>query len=192
MDNKNFNIILTGVGGQGIITLVSILDSACLIEGYDIKSSELHGLSQRGGSVIIHVRFGKKINSPLISKGGADLIIGLESMEALRDADFLNSNTVFLVNNHSMPFEGHLPEKDVLESLKKIAGKNLHLVPASKICQEELQKEVLSGIYLLGYAVYKNLIPLKAESVLKAIETTIPEKYWDINIKAFNLAKNHD
>ena len=189
--DKNFNIIVTGVGGQGIITLVSILDSACLIEGYDIKSSELHGLSQRGGSVIIHARFGKKINSPLVPKGKADLIIGLESMEALRDADFANSKTIFLVNKLSMPFAGHLPENEVLKSLKKIAGKNLHLVEASKICQEELQKEVLSGVYLLGYAVYKNLFPLKPEFVLQAIREVIPEKYQEINIKAFNLANDN-
>ena len=84
MTNKNFNIILTGVGGQGIITLLSVIDEAAFVEGYDIKSSELHGLSQRGGSVEAHIRFGKKVYSPMVSNGKADLIIALEALEALR------------------------------------------------------------------------------------------------------------
>jgi len=186
---ETFNTIITGVGGQGIITLVSILDQACLLQGYDVKSSELHGLSQRGGSVITHIRFGKKVNSPMVSKGQADLIIGLELMEILRDADFANIKTSFLVNKISMQFAGHMKDEEIIEKLQKVAGKNLHLVPASDICKEKLQKEVLSGVYLLGYAVYNGLLPLKPESVLGAIKELVPEKYLDMNIKAFNLAK---
>lgn len=83
-DIKNFNIILVGVGGQGIITLTRILAQAALIERYDVKTSELHGLSQRGGSVEAHVRFGAKIYSPLVKRAGADLIISLEIQETLR------------------------------------------------------------------------------------------------------------
>jgi len=78
MTNKTFNIIISGVGGQGVITLLSLIDEASFIEGYDVKSSELHGLSQRGGSVEAHIRFGKKVYSPLISLGSADLVISLE------------------------------------------------------------------------------------------------------------------
>ena len=76
---KDFNIIISGVGGQGIITLTRILTEAALIEKYDIKSSELHGRSQRGGSVESHIRFGRKIYSPLVKRGGSDLIISLEA-----------------------------------------------------------------------------------------------------------------
>ena len=189
MANNTFNIVITGVGGQGIITLVSILDEACLLQGYDVKSSELHGLSQRGGSVVTHIRFGKKVYSPMVSAGQADLILSLELMETLRVIDFSSSKTVFLVNKYSMGFDGHLPEKEILESLDKAAKKNLHLVLASETCKRDIDREVLAGVYLLGYAVFKKLIPLQPESVLKAIEGVIPEKYKEINIKAFNLAK---
>lgn len=186
---ETFDLIITGVGGQGIITLVTLLDQACLEQGYDIKSSELHGLSQRGGSVVTHVRFGKKVYSPMVAFKRADLIIGLEIMETIRDFAYADSKTIFLINKHIMGFSGYLPEEEIMDKLGKEAGKNLHLVPASEICTEKLQKEVLSGVYLLGYASYKKLIPLKPEFVLKAMETVIPEKYREMNIKAFNLAK---
>lgn len=185
--NKNFNLIITGVGGQGLITLLQIIDEAAFFEGYDVKSSELHGLSQRGGSVLAHIRFGKKIYSPLIERGGADLIISLELLEGLRESVFANQKTNILINKNMMPFLGGLPEEEILEKLPK---ENLYLVPASQICREKLSKEVVSSIYLLGCAVFKNLIPLKEESVVKAIEKIIPEKYRDLNIKAFKLA--HD
>ena len=189
---ENFNLILTGVGGQGIITLVSILDEACLNQGYDVKSSELHGLSQRGGSVIIHVRFGKKVYSPLVSLGRADLIIGLELVETLKDAYFAGPKTAFLVNEYSMGYPGYPAKPEILDSLSKIAKGRLHIIQASEICKKELDKEVVAGIYLLGYAVKNNLIPLKKESFEKALETVIPSKYLDLNLKAFNLAFNHD
>lgn len=187
---ETFNLILTGVGGQGIITLVSILDEACLVQGYDIKSSELHGLSQRGGSVITHVRFGKKVYSPMVSKGRADLIISTELLETLRDSHFADSKTIFLVNKNTVGFAGYLPESEILGALSKIAKNNFHIVNASDICKKELGKDVLAGVYLLGYATYKKLIPLKPEFILRAIESVIPEKYREINIKAFNLAND--
>lgn len=189
MINKNFNLIITGVGGQGIITLLSLIDEAAFIEGYDIKSSELHGLSQRGGSVLAHIRFGKKVYSPLVEQGQADLIIGLELLEGLRALSFSNKETNVLINKYSLPILGGLPMEKIIKRLEENTNKKLHLIPASDICKEKLGKEVVSTIYLLGYAVYKNLIPLKEESVLKAIENIIPKKYQELNIKAFQLAK---
>lgn len=189
MNNKVFNLIITGVGGQGLITLVSILDQACLNEGYDVRSSELHGLSQRGGSVQVHLRFGKKVFSPLVMQGKADLIISTEMSEALKSAIFASVRTKFLVNEHSVPYLGGLKKEELVEKLKQEAKNNLYLVPASEICQQKLQKEVLAGIYLLSYACYKNLMPLKPEFLKKAIDQVIPSKYLEMNKKAFELAK---
>lgn len=186
--NNNFNIIITGVGGQGLITLVSIINEAAFISGFDVRSSELHGLSQRGGSVVVHIRFGKKVYSPMVALGQANLIIGLELLEGLRGAQFAGPKTSFLINKYSLPFISGLPENEILINLEKIAGDNLHLVLASETCKKELQKEVVSGIYLLGYAVNKKLIPIAAKSFLQALEKTIPQKYLELNKKAFNLA----
>jgi indolepyruvate ferredoxin oxidoreductase beta subunit len=186
----NFNIIVNGVGGQGIITLLSLIDEAALIEGFDIKSSELHGLSQRGGSVETHIRFGKKIHSPLVTNGEANLIISLEMLEALRETSKSGKNTKFLVNDYVLPFLGIPKKEEILKGLQKVAKNKLYLVPASQICKDKLQNEVVSALYLLGYAVYKNLLPLKEDSVLMAIKSVIPQKYQELNIKAFQLA--HD
>lgn len=187
MQNKIFNIIISGVGGQGVITLLFLIDEAAFIEGYDVRSSELHGLSQRGGTVEAHVRFGKKVHSPLISFVPADLIISLEMLEGLRQLAKAGQNTKFLINEYYLPFQGSLTKEEIKNHLNKIEDK-LYLAPASEICKEKLQNEVVSTIYLLGYAVHKKLIPIKKESVLKAMENIIPEKYLELNKKAFQLA----
>jgi len=180
------NIILTGVGGQGIITLLQVIDEAAFIEGYDIKSSELHGLSQRGGSVEAHIRFGKKVYSPMVSNGDADLIIALEGLEGLRESAKAGKQTKILVNDYFLPFIGSLAKEEIIKQLKA-SKKDFHLVPASKECKDKLQNEVVCTIYLLGYAVSRKLIPLKKESVIAAIKNVIPEKYLELNIKAFKL-----
>ena len=187
--NKTFNIIIAGVGGQGLITLNNIIAKAAFYDGYDVKTSELHGLSQRAGSVETHLRFGKKVYSPLIVAGKADLVLGLEITEGLRAVRFLNPKTIFIVNDNYVSFLENIPKKEIEKKLKSSAGKNLRLIPASEICEKELGKEVVSSVYLLGYCVFKKLIPLKPESVLKAIEETIPERYLELNIKAFESAK---
>ena len=192
--NKEFNIIIVGTGGQGLITLLKITAEAALAEGYNVKTSELHGLSQRGGSVGVHIRFGKKIHSPLVSKGKADLILGLEMQECLKATYFANRKTIFLINKYFIPilFQRPLPEKEIINILKKFS-KNIFLVPATEICQKELKNKVIAGIYLLSLAVFKNLIPLSTRSILKAIKKTIPEKYFKLNKRAFKLAKqNYD
>jgi indolepyruvate ferredoxin oxidoreductase beta subunit len=188
MEN-NFKITIVGVGGQGIITLISLIAEAAFVEGYDVKSSELRGLSQRGGSVDAQIIFGKKVYSPLIPQGRADLIMGLEMLEGLRGTVYANKEADFLVNDYVLPFLGILKKEEILSKLQETAKNKLYMVPASQICKDKLQNEVVSTIYLLGYAVYKNLIPLKEESVLTAIKNVMPEKYQELNIKAFQLAK---
>ncbi|XOB41461.1 MAG: indolepyruvate oxidoreductase subunit beta [Candidatus Nealsonbacteria bacterium] len=189
---EKFNMLIVGTGGQGQITLLQILAQAALFEGKEIRTSELHGLSQRGGSVEVHIRFGKKIHSPLILLGEADLILGLEMQEALKAYSFANSGTTFLLNKKiiSISLAKSLSEKEILKCLKKIS-KNIILVPAEEICQEKLGAKVVAGIYLISLASFKNLIPIKPNSILKAINKIIPKKYLELNKKAFKLAKTY-
>jgi len=188
---KEFNTLIVGTGGQGQITLLQILAEAALFEGYDVKTSELHGLSQRGGSVEVHLRFGKNIYSPLISRGKANLILGLEMQEALKAYLFANPKTTFLMNKEiiSIPLEKNLTEKNILKNLKKIT-KNVFLIPATEICQKGVGNKVVAGVYLLSLASFKKLIPIKPASILKAIKKIIPKKYLELNLKTFNLAKS--
>jgi indolepyruvate ferredoxin oxidoreductase beta subunit len=186
-----FNMLIVGTGGQGQITLLQVLAEAALIENLDFKSSELHGLSQRGGSVEVHIRFGKQIYSPMVSAGKADLILGLEMQESLMAANFAGLKTNFLVNKYivPIPLQKNLSEKELLDQLKRI-GKDVFLVPATEICQKELGTNVVAGIYLISLAAFKKLIPLKPDSILKAMKKIIPEKYLELNLKALNLAFN--
>ena len=187
---EQFNIIIVGTGGQGLITLLQIIAEASLAEGYDVRTSELHGLSQRGGSVEVHVRFGKKIYSPLASAARADLILGLEMQECLGAVYFANPKTNFLINKYiiPIPLQKSLSDNQILSTLKKIS-KNINLVPAAEICQKEFGTNVVAGIYLLSRASFRNLIPLKPNSILKAIKEVIPEKYLKLNQKTFDLAE---
>jgi len=187
---EQFNMIIVGTGGQGLITLLQIISEAAVFEGYNVRTSELHGLSQRGGSVEVHIRFGKKIHSPMVAQGKAGLVLALEEQEVLNGLYFANSKTNFLINQFviPIPLKKPLTETEILSQLKK-ASKNIHLVPAEKICQEKLGNSVVSGIYLISLAAFNGLIPLKPLSIQKAIKKLIPEKYLELNLKAFELVK---
>lgn len=191
---NNFNILITGVGGQGLITLVDVLTKAILVDGKDVKSSELHGLSQRGGAVAVYISMGKKVFSPLFKKGDADLILGLDLLEGLRSCSFANKETKILINNKFVPLaqgtKNTITKDEIILKLKEIAKDNLKLVEAWQICQEKLGKEILATMYLLGYAVYNGYLNIKPESVLVGMEKAIPPKYFEMNKQAFLLAKN--
>jgi len=187
---KKFNILIVGTGGQGQITLLQILTEAALSEGYDIKTSELHGLSQRGGSVEVHLRFGKKIYSPLVSQRKADLIIGLEMQECLKASYYASSKTNFMINKYfvPIPLQKIIPEDIILKNLKKFT-KNIEVVPATEICQKKLGTNVVAGVYLISLSAFKKLIPLNPRTILKSIKKIIPEKYLELNLRTFELAK---
>lgn len=189
MRNKTFNIIITGIGGQGLITLLQLIAQAALDAGFDIKTSELHGLSQRGGSVKVHIRFGKEVFSPMVAQGKADLVLALETQEALAGAEFASKNTVFLVNDYQTPtLDDTMPKAEIAKNLKTIT-KRVSFIEAADICQKEFGKDVTAGVFLLGYASYRKMIPLTAELILKTIKKIMPEKYWDLNIGTFELSK---
>ncbi len=189
--NKTFNIVAVGVGGQGIITLTRVLATAAMLEGFDVKTSELHGLSQRGGSVETHIRFGESVYSPLVKQGGADLIISLEFQEAFKACYYgsRENGTVILVNNHVIPILGGKKTISIEQNpseLRKFSNKVIFF-PATKVVEKEIGNPVLAGTLLLSVAVFKRLIPLKPDSLLNAIKEVIPGKYLQINKKAFKL-----
>jgi len=195
MAKNSFNIVMVGVGGQGLITITKILAQAALNQKLDVKSSELHGLSQRGGSVETSLRFGKKIYSPLIKQGGADLIISLEVQEALKSCYYASkeSKSLFLVNDFLKPIPGESapPKKKILKVLERFSKKVI-LIEANTLCKEKIGKAVLAGVFMISLASFKNLIPLEAQSVLKAIKKQIPEKYLELNLKTFKLARDYN
>lgn len=189
---RDFNGIIVGTGGQGQITLLQVLAQAARFENLDLKTSELHGLSQKGGPVEVHFRFGKDIFSPLVKEGGADLIISLEKQEALRACYYASkeAKTVFLVNDLLLPILGQKPfaKEEISKVLNKFSEKTI-FVPASEICQKELGAAIAAGIFLISLASFNGLLPLKPSSVKKAIQKNIKAKYLELNLKIFELAR---
>ena len=193
---KEFNVIVAGVGGQGAITLMRIIAEAALKQGYDVKTSELHGLAQRGGSVPTQIRFGDKIYSPLVMEGEAHLIIAMEPVEAMRACYFASkeNKTVFLVNSYSIiPLSVPILKmkypslEEIKENLQDFSNRVIILDAAEKV-KKITGNIVMSNIYILGYAVANGLLPLKKENLLRAIEEIVPKKYIEENKKAFGLA----
>jgi Pyruvate:ferredoxin oxidoreductase and related 2-oxoacid:ferredoxin oxidoreductases, gamma subunit len=130
-ESKTFNCVIVGTGGQGLITLLEILAEAAVESGLDAKTSELHGLSQRGGSVEVHIKFGKKVWSPLVEAKKADLIVGLEMQECLKAAYFAGPQTQYLINKTEVMIPGKplLAEDEIIGNLKKFTKKSKWSMP---------------------------------------------------------------
>lgn len=184
-----FNLILAGYGGQGVMSLVEIIGKAAMEEGYEVKSAEVHGLSQRGGSLQCHLRFGKKIFSPLVRKSGADLIISLELLEAWRACYYANKNTVILTEKKLLnpdPISQKIKPEHVLEKIEKVA--KVEAINASDIVKKIAGETTMVNIFMLGVALKKNFLPLKKENVWGAISSKIRPQFLEINKKVFEEA----
>jgi indolepyruvate ferredoxin oxidoreductase beta subunit len=190
---EQFNIVIVGTGGQGLITLLQVIAEAALAGGYDVKTSELHGLSQRGGSVEVHIRFGKKIYSPMVPLGEADLVIALELQESLRAIKFINPKSNFLISDQIIPIPSQktLETKEIISLVAK-TSKNVKLLPAFSLCKEKFGTGVMAGIYLISFAAFKGILPLSTQLILEAVKKVIPSKYLDLNIKTFDLARDYE
>ncbi len=192
---KEFNIVISGIGGQGVLTLQNIIAEAALKQGYDVRTSELHGLSQRGGGISSHIRFGNKIYSPLVLEGGADLIISLEPLEALRACYYASkkNKTVFLINSEKILPISVTVLKEKYPSLKEIEkmlngfSSKVITLDASEAVEKETGDVVTTNIFMLGYACGKKLIPIKRELILETMKEVISEKYFELNKKVFEL-----
>lgn len=179
------NILLVGVGGQGTILASKILSAGLVEAGYDVKMSEIHGMSQRGGNVSTQVRFGEEVFSPIIGKGEADVIVAFEKMEALRWLEYLKPEGRMVINDYEIPSGpiqmgvAKYPE-GILGELKSKA--NVSVFGASAIA-EQLGNSKTMNIVLLG-ALTKAL-SLPDVDWEGAIRSNVKKNFVDINIKAF-------
>ena len=183
------NIILAGVGGQGILTIAAVLDTAALDCNLNIKQSEVHGMSQRGGAVQSHVRISdKEIFSDLIPQGKADMIISVEPMESLRYLPFLKKNGYLITDSN--PFNNITDYPELNELYEEInSHPNCILIDGKKIAKD-LGNSKATNIVLLGAA--SNLLPFSDESLQNAIKTLFERKGERIvnkNIQAFLKGK---
>ncbi len=184
------NIMIVGVGGQGTLLASRILGNLAIKQGYDVKVSEVHGMSQRGGSVVTYVKYGKKVYSPVIDKGEADIILAFEMLEAMRALPYLKKGGRMIANTqHMNPMPVITGAMEYPENIEqKLSEKiNLITVDALSLANEagniKAVNVVLIGLLAKSMEIDKNIW-------LDTIAETVPAKFLEINLKAFEMGYN--
>ena len=188
----NKSIMIVGVGGQGTLLASRILGSALLSKGYDVKVSEVHGMSQRGGSVVTYVKYGEKVYSPVIGEGEADLILAFEQLEAARWLSCLKKDGKVVVNTQkidpmSVVIGDSVYPEGVIDAVKN-AGTSVVELDALPLAVEAGSPKAVN-VVLIG-AMAKNT-DIDKEIWLDAVKACVPEKFLELNLKAFELGYSH-
>lgn len=186
------DIVFSGVGGQGVVVLSDIYCEAAILEGFDVGKAEIHGMAQRGGSIVAYARIGTKVESPLIETGKADVVVGFEILETARALPMLKTNGTVVVNMKYIPpncmVAGAKPQKSedlmALLSVKAL----VHEVDGVGIA-EKLGNMLVVNTILLGALSALPEIPVKRDSFEQAIAGRLKEKYIKLNLKAFQLGR---
>ena len=185
------NIMIVGVGGQGTLLASKLLGYVLMQQGYDVKVSEVHGMSQRGGSVVTYVRFGDKVYSPVIDKGEADYILSFEKLEALRWLEYLKTGGQIITNTQEvdpMPvITGAMQYPDnIIEKLES-AGAKVDAKDFLSIAEEAGSAKAVNIVLMGRLSDYFKDIPYEVWD--KAIDEIVPEKYRELNHKALKLGR---
>lgn len=182
------NVLLTGVGGQGVVLASTVLAQVAMAEGYDVKQSEVHGMAQRGGSVTSHFRFGDKVWSPLVPKGSADLLMAFEALEGLRYVSWLKPEGVLVYNalriNPSPVSAGLATYPEDVDSLIRSAWPQAKCVSANDLAARAGTVKA-ANVAMLG-AIAPTL-PFAHETWEAVIRQAVPPKTIDVNLEAFRL-----
>lgn len=190
MDTKN--IMIVGVGGQGTLLASKMLGYVLLQRGYDVKVSEVHGMSQRGGSVVTYVRYGKKVYSPVIDKGEADVIISFEKLEAARWLEFLKKDGTIITNTQEvepMPvITGAAAYPENLIEKMQAAGAKVDAKDFLSIAQEAGSAKAVNIALMGRLSTY--FPEISDEQWQDAVEKIVPPKFLDLNRKAFEAGRN--
>jgi indolepyruvate ferredoxin oxidoreductase beta subunit len=191
MNGKVTNILLVGVGGQGILVASEIISEALMLAGFDVKKSEVHGMAQRGGSVVSHVRFGEKVFSPIIADGEADILVGFELLEAYRYLSLLKKCGRVVVNNLkinppsvSLGLESY-PE-ELAEKIRNFYPESI-LVDGIELAKNAGSVKTMNTV-LIG--AISGLSGVDENYWINAIEKMVPAKTLEMNKKAFELGRN--
>jgi indolepyruvate ferredoxin oxidoreductase beta subunit len=193
---KEFNIVLAGVGGQGTLLAAEILGTAAMQEGLNVRVSEIHGMAQRGGAVVSTVRIGENVLAPTVSEGQADVLLGFEPLETLRNMQFASEKTLVVMSDEKIP-PTELSAKNIkYPSMKDILAKihrftkNVIIVETAKLAREA-GNVLTQNIVLIGALAAAGKLPIKKESLKEALKELVPPKHLQVNIKAFELGYDY-
>jgi len=184
------NIVLAGVGGQGVLLLAEILGESAMKAGYNVRVSEIHGMAQRGGAVVSDVRIGEKAMAPTVLEGTADAIVGLEPMEALRNIKFANKKTLVFINTTIVKSSGvsrsqSYPSLESMLNKIKLFTTNTVTIDATGIAIRLGNPNVLNIVMLGGLSAIGKL-PIKREVLHDTIKESVSARFVEINMKAFD------
>ena len=192
MSNSVKNIMIVGVGGQGTLLASKLLGYVLMQQGYDVKVSEVHGMSQRGGSVVTYVRFGDKVYSPVIDKGEADVIISFEQLEAARWVEFLKKDGVIITNTQKMEpmpvITGAAEYPEGLIEKLTAAGAKVDAKDFLALAEEAGSSKAVNIALMGRFSTY--FPDITDEQWQDAIEKNVPAKFLELNRKAFELGRN--
>lgn len=183
------SVILVGVGGQGAILTAKILINGVMSKGYDVKMSEVHGMSQRGGSVSTQVHFGDKVYAPVIGKGEADILVAFEKMEAVRYAEFLKPDGIAVINDYALPSAStaaglcEYPEGCV-EAMQEAF--TCHVLDASSIAQSLGNAKCMNMVLFGAMTKALGLNDIDWEQVIRE---TVPAKFINLNLRAYTAGR---
>jgi indolepyruvate ferredoxin oxidoreductase beta subunit len=189
---EEFNIVLAGVGGQGILLAAEILGTAAIKEGLNVRVSEIHGMAQRGGAVVSHVRIGEKVLAPTVLEGQADVLLGFEPLETLRNLKFASGKTLVVMSSAKIqPTEltakmMKYPSLEDIEVKIKSFTKKIILVNTAELAREA-GSILTENIVLIGALAAAEKMPVKNESIVEALRELVPAKHLEVNVKAFRL-----
>ena len=182
---KTVNIMIVGVGGQGTLLTSRILGGIAVEQGYDVKISEVHGMAQRGGSVVTYVRYGEYVAEPIVEEGHADVLIAFERLEALRYAHFLKKDGIIICNDQKIdPMTVSTGKSDYPEHILETLKENHRVVAVNAM--EEAKKLGNARVFntiIIGVAAKH--MDFEKEKWIEVVKKTVPPKTVDINVKAF-------
>lgn len=187
---KTTSIMIVGVGGQGTLLASKLLGNVLLRQGFDVKLSEVHGMSQRGGSVVTYVRFGEKVYSPVVDLGEADYILSFELLESARWISHLKKGGQLVTNTHQTPpmpvitGAAEYPQ-DIVEKLR--ARANVIALDALPLAEQAGSARAVN-VVLIG--VLSKLMPFDESVWREAIAETVPKKFLEVNLRAFELGRS--
>jgi indolepyruvate ferredoxin oxidoreductase beta subunit len=189
-NRKKFDLLITGVGGQGAILASDIIGKAAVVAGLPIRAAETHGMAQRGGSVVNHIRIGEDFGS-LIPKKGADLMLALEPMEAVRYVDFLKDGAVGIVNTPpGLPVtvtSGLARYPDISEILDVLSEKYIVKAFNADELAFEAGNRLAMNVAMVG--AVSGYLPIPKETLLESIKSLVPQKTIEVNVRAFEMGR---
>jgi indolepyruvate ferredoxin oxidoreductase beta subunit len=190
MSDKTVSVVLVGVGGQGILLASEIVAQTAMIAGFDVKTNEVHGMAQRGGSVIAQIRYGSEVYSPLVARGEATVLGALERIEALRYADYLAEDGLVVVNSQmvvpvTVSMGAAVYPDDAAERLSKVFDKLVYIDAAAKAV--ELGNIRTANVVVVG--AISNGLDLPLDAWKQAVVESVPAKFKDLNLKAFEAGR---